>query len=218
MGLHSVAVARFTDLLHVLLEELRQAHDVRLVAQRAQHEGANVPRGVGGEAHAASCIKESDGTQQPLRPLLQEVGLLEDGGLHPVGPHLVHLVVHEPLVVVEELVIRRTTQSDRQPELGITHILGHLDGHLGLAGGLARPSDGPARRLEALPAPGLRFGAHLAHDLVGVEDGLLVVVVAKLVGMRRMYAARARGARCGVVGGRVRMRRGATPRIPRALI
>ena len=53
LRLDGVAVARLADLPHVGLQALRQPHDVRLVAQRAQHEGAHVPRGVGREAHAA---------------------------------------------------------------------------------------------------------------------------------------------------------------------
>ena len=114
-------VARPFDLVHVGLEVLGEADEVRLVAHRAQHVGADVPRGVGGEADGAGGVEEADRAEEPLRPLLEEVGLLDHRRVAPVGHDLVHLVVDEPLVVQEQLVVRRAAPALAQPEVGVAH-------------------------------------------------------------------------------------------------
>ena len=81
-----------------------------------------------GEGHR---VKESDRSQQALRALLEEVGLLHDGGALPVGPHLVDLIVDEPLVVLKQLVVRRPTTGLEQPELKLRQTARNDARHLG---------------------------------------------------------------------------------------
>mmetsp|Transcript_20052 Transcript_20052/g.59228 ORF Transcript_20052/g.59228 Transcript_20052/m.59228 type:complete len:279 (-) Transcript_20052:635-1471(-) len=71
--LHGQVRRRLSDLLHVVLQRLRQSEHVRLIPQRVQHVCADVPARVGREPDLARGVEELDGPKKSQTALLPHV-------------------------------------------------------------------------------------------------------------------------------------------------